>query len=254
MGLKQTYCGSETLAEIWGDFIDWEKRLKGPDVDFLINQLRIKLQETILDSSLGDGIDSVHLLQQGFRVASNEIDPDFIQKALENAEKHGVTLDISQHNWLEIDQHFLPNSFGGIICLGNSITYLFTKEEQLKALQNFQNLLSRGGRLIIDERNYQYLLDDREEILKGNFRYSRDYVYHGQKVHASPVSITDNEVIMEYKQIGTGKKGYLRLYPFKKGELLDLLRQVDFSEIRQFSDYEPGYNSQSDFHQYVCIK
>ncbi len=39
MTLKQTNFGSETLVEIWGDFIDWEKRLEGPDANFLINQL-----------------------------------------------------------------------------------------------------------------------------------------------------------------------------------------------------------------------
>lgn len=245
---------SETLAEIWGDFIDWGKRVEGLDSEFLITQLRDQTREQILDASLGDGIDSIHLLKRGFRVTSNEIDEAYIRKTKTNARQHGVTLDLTQHNWLEFDEHFLPETFGGIICLGNSITYLFQREEQLKALRNFHKSLKPGGRLIIDERNYQYFLDCREEILAGNFRYSGDYVYHGQKVHAHPIEISDDLVVMEYEHTQTKQKGYLHLYLFKRGELMSLLREAGFSDVVQYSDYEAGYNPEADFHQYVCTK
>src|SRR5512136_2855798 len=129
--------GSETLAEMWGDFIDWSKRLEGPDAEFLISQLRSCIKDQVFDAALGDGINSIQLQQQGFRVVSNEIDPAFVRKALQNAESHGRTLTITSHDWLEIEKHLLPDSYGGVICLGNSLTYLTTNEEQLRALRNF---------------------------------------------------------------------------------------------------------------------
>jgi len=245
---------SETLAEMWGDFIGWEQRLEGPDADFLIDQVRINIKDNVLDAALGDGINTVQLQKQGFRVTGNEIDPAFIRKALQNAAKYGQTLTITRYNWLDLDKHFLSDTFGSIVCIGNSLTYLPTNEGQQQALRNFKHILKPDGRLIIDERNYQYILDNREEILAGNFRYSGLYVYHGQKVHAHPVSIANDEVIMEYAHQETGTKGYLKLYPFKKDELLTLLRQSGFSDVQQFSDYTPGYNDEADFHQYVCIK
>lgn len=245
---------SETLAEMWGDFIDWSQRLEGPDAQFLTDQLRTCTRDEVFDAALGDGINSIQLQQQGFSVTSNEIDAAFIRKALQNAEKHGKTLVVTSHDWLEIHEYFLPDTYGAVICLGNSLTYLKSEEEQLKALQNFIRILKPRGRLIVDERNYQYFLENREEILTGNFRYSGKYVYHGQKVHTHPISITDTEVIMEYTHLETGKKGYLKLYPFKKGELLALLKQSGFSDVQQYSDYQPGYNAEADFHQYVCIK
>ena len=245
---------SKILAELWGDFVGWDERIDGADLRFLTGQLIGATRKKILDASLGDGVDSIGLLKEGFKVTSNEIDVDYIRKALENSRKEGITLDLTQHNWLDIDKHFSPNSFGSIICMGNSLTYLFDHNDQLTALQNFKTILQPNGRLIIDERNYQYFLDERKKILEGDFRYSGNIVYHGKKVHARPTEITDSLVVMEYEHEETGLKGYLHLYPFKKDELLGLLREAGFSEIEQYSDYEPGYNPEADFYQYVCTK
>jgi SAM-dependent methyltransferase len=245
---------SEVLAELWGDFVGWNERIQGIDLEFLTRQLIGQIRERILDASMGDGVDSISLLKKGFRVTSNEIDEAYIRKALENSRRQGVALDLTEYDWLDIDNHFSPDSFGGIICMGNSLTYLFNRDDQLKALQNFRSILKSDSQLIIDERNYQYFLDEREEILEGNFRYSGNIIYHGRKVHARPIEITDDLVVMEYEHAETGYKGYLHLYPFKKNELLGLLEETGFSDIKQYSDYEPGYNPEADFHQYVCKK
>jgi SAM-dependent methyltransferase len=245
---------SEILAEMWGDFIDWSQRLEGPDAQFLIEQLRNSVKGAVLDAALGDGINTIQLQRQNFKVTSNEIDDAFLQKALQNAKRHETTLNVTNHDWRDMDKHLPPESFGSVICLGNSLTYLFTEAEQLKALKNFRGLLKQGGRLIVDERNYQYVLDNRDQILAGDFRYSGKYVYHGQKVHTCPISISDDKIMMEYAHSETGKKGYLTLYPFKKGELLEFTRQAGFADVTQFSDYAPGYNPEADFHQYVCVK
>jgi len=108
--------------------------------------------------------------------------------------------------------------------------------------------------LVIDERNYQYILDSREKILQGDFQYSGNYVYCGDKVHGKPIEISDERVKMEYTDERTEKKGYLVLYPFRRGEVKNLLAKIGFASIEQFSDYKVGENHSADFYQYVCIK
>jgi len=242
---------SKALVDLWGEFIDWEKRRLGEN-GFLTSKLRQYECEKIFDACLGEGVDSIHLLKEGFDVTSNDIDLLFIKKAYENAKE--VTLKVTQHDWRELDKHFVGESFDAVCCLGNSLTYLFNKEGRLKTLRNFRHMLKEGKILIIDERNYQYMLDKRDEILEGKFRYSGKYVYCGRHVHGRPIEIFNDKVRMEYTDERTGQKAHLVFYPFKRDELFELIKEAGFEVIDQFSDYEKGYNPDADFYQYVCMK
>ena len=244
---------SQNLVEMWREFIDWEKRRVGED-GFLVKQFKQHNIKKVFDASLGDGCDSVYLLKEGFDVTSNEIDNVFLEKARLNAKEDGVELKLTYLDWRNLDKELEEESFDAVICLGNSLTYLFKQKDQLQALDQFKRLLKKGGVLIVDERNYQYILDNKEEILKGNFKYSGDYVYCGDKVHGVPVEITDNKVKMEYTHSENGKKGYLVLYPFKRGDVKGLLEKTGFSTIQQFSDFQEGEKLEADFYQYVCVK
>ncbi|MBI5135288.1 class I SAM-dependent methyltransferase [Candidatus Uhrbacteria bacterium] len=239
------------LANIWGEFIDWEKRRKGEN-GFLVRALQEYGAKTVLEASLGDGCDSIYLIKQGFDVTSNELDSVFRETAIENARKENVDLKITTLDWRALDAQFSNNHFDAVILLGNSITYLFTKQDQLAALRQFKKILKLDGVLIIDERNYQYILDHRNEIAAGKFEYSGKYVYCGERVHARPIEIHDDSVIFEYRHQETGERGTLTMYPFKRGELRQRLRESGFVSIQQFSDYKEGENGKADFYQYVC--
>ena len=245
---------SGVLVEMWTDFINWEKRRKGEN-GFLTEQLRRFNCKRVFDACLGDGADSIYLIKEGFEVVSNDLDKLFIEKAKKHAEKAGVNLNITEFNWLELNKKLEKESFDAVLCLGNSLTYLFKREEQLKAIGNFYRLLRKGSILIIDERNYQQLLDKRKEIVEeGKFPYSGKYVYCGDKVHGKPVEISEGKIKMQYTDERTGKKEHLILYPFKRNELLHLLEKAGLKKIEKFSDYQKGENQEADFYQYVCIK
>ena len=243
---------SPALAEIWGEFIDWRKRRKG-EKGFLTKVLDENHCRKIMDASLGDGCDSIFLLRQGFDVTSNEVDSLFIEKALSNARKNGVKLSITNFDWRVFGKKFREESFDAVILLGNSLTYLFSGKERVKTLSAFKNMLTSGGVLLIDERNYWYMLDRRKEILGGKFKYSGKAVYCGKKVHARPVEIQENKITMRYTH-ENGLQGFLKLYPFKKDELFQELRQSGFDEITRYSDYAKGFDANADFFQYVAIK
>src|SRR3990167_8393189 len=159
---------SQNLVSMWREFIDWEKRRKGED-NFLVNQFHTRNVKKVFDASLGDGCDSIYLLKQGFDVTSNEIDKTFLNKALENAKVENVELKITSLDWRTLDSELVEANFDAVICLGNSLTYLFSEKDQLGALRQFKRILKSGGILIVDERNYQYILDNRKKIMRGDF-------------------------------------------------------------------------------------
>ncbi len=250
--MKENY-NSKDLVEMWDGLIDWKKRREGEN-GFLIKQLQKHNARKIFDAALGDGCDSIYLIKQGFDVTSNEIDLVFREKALQNAKANDVELRITCSDWRDLSKEVTPEFFDAVVILGNSLTYLFTREAQVKALEQFRRILKPGGVLIVDERNYQGILDKRKKILGGDFHYSGKYVYCGDRVHGRPIEISDDSVKFEYIDERNGKKAYLTMYPWKRGELRELLLQAGFGSIEQYSDYRPGENNEADFYQYVCVK
>lgn len=242
---------SKIIAGMWNDFVNAKKRMQseGP---FLLEHLGMRRR--VFDACLGTGADSIFLLKNGYGVTSNELDRHFIPRAVENSRKEGVRLDVVSHDWRELTVHLATESFDAVICLGNSLTYLFDRADQLRALRNFFSIMEEAGVLLLDVRNYEYMLREREAILgRREFRYSGRYVYCGtDKVQVLPVEITSGRIRLEFLHLQTRKKGHLLVYPFGLDELRGLLKDAGFSGVSLFSDYRPGFDSSADFYQFVC--
>ena len=239
------------FVKIWKDYIDWEKRRKGED-GWLVKELKKHNCQKIFDSSLGDGCDSIYLIKNGFDVASNDIDELIIQKAFENAKKENVQLNITNLDWRELTKEIPEQSFDAVLCLGNSLTSLLRPKDQIAVLKQFYAILKDRGILIIDERNYQYILDNRDKVLKGDYRYSGKYLYCNKCVRSRWIQIEDNKVKYEIYDERTNERAFFTLYPFKRGELRKFLEKAGFQKIEQYSDYQPGDNPKADFYFYVC--
>lgn len=241
------------LVSMWDDFIDWPAR-RATEKGFLERAFERRWITRVFDACCGTGCDSIHLLRQGLQVTSNEIDPVFRRKARENAERNGVRLRLTAHDWRDIKLE--DASFDAVTCLGNSLCYLFDRNDRLKALAEFRRLLRTRGLLIIDERNFQRIFDNRDAILADPRSYTVSHVYCGKEVIGYPIEIEDGRVVMEYLDTRNGKNAHLVLYPFKQGELRQLLIDAGFRPERviTFSDYKQGHNPRADFYQYICVR
>ncbi|MFH0737651.1 MAG: class I SAM-dependent methyltransferase [Candidatus Micrarchaeota archaeon] len=244
-GSSASLRNQERIAKMWPAFVDIEKRKK-LEVPFILRNLH-KPDPDVFDSCLGCGATTMGLRMAGVeRVVSNEIDPEMRAVALSEAAKRGLELDVVSSDW-----RTLPPSFHGrfdlVTCLGNSLTYLFGHDEQMKALRGFLALLSSDGILLIDERNYP-------RILEGRFSHSGDYVYCGiGRVACRPVHISDGLVVMEYELLGSGERAYLDLYPFKRGELVALMTEAGFKDIRTYGDYKEQFDPrETEFFTYAA--
>ena len=222
---------------------------------FLLSVLkeRVPAGACVLDAAVGVGHDAIYLAKQGYPVHGNDIDKDALKLARKNAKRAGAKIVFTGVNWLDFRLYNVY--YGVVLCLGNSLTYLFDKDQQLQALKNFRNKLDVPDcTLVIDERNYQYMFDHAREIERRRFRYPGVYALSKKDVHLTPLAIKEGEVIMRAASRQTGHTLDLKFYPFKRNEMLSLLRETGFRRIEQFSDYIPGFNPNADFYQYVCTK
>lgn len=240
------------IAHIFRDFVHFEQR-KRTEIPFLEEQLECFKKPLVLDACLGTGVTSIGLLQKRYAVRSNEIDTAFCAVATEEAATHGVSLDLLCYDWRDLG-HGFPQTFDALLCLGNSITLIHDKEERVKVLGSFYDVLKLGGKCIIDQRNYPalFLADT------SGFRYfwSGNIVYCGkQHVVAHPVTITPDIVRMKYTHRLSGKFFHYDMYPFKKGELEEELKQAGFSSVKTVGDYQQEFDpTKVEFLTHICKK
>ena len=270
---------SARLAREWMDFVNCEKRMEkeGPlFLDVLMNKYKKTGNSfVIFDAAVGTGCESIYFVKKGIRVISNEVNPTFQIIANKNAKNEGLNLEITSWDWRELDMEF-KERYGDlkvnmVLLLGNSFCHLLNKKDILRSLINIKSILSPGGALVIDERNFDYILKNEDEILKDpirNFRYRGDVIYCGETVKGVPTSIDKdrNVVVFSYYQVPQSDQGEinseknikdnfiddLQMYPFKYDELKNLLERAGFVNIDRYSDFKHEYNKDSDFFIYVA--
>lgn len=107
----------------------------------------------------GTGFRSIRLLKAGFDVISADDSPEMLAQAFENGRRAGFILRTIQADWRWLSRD-IHNKFDAVICLGNSLPHLFSEKDSRKALAEFYAPLTHDGVLILDQRNYDGILDN----------------------------------------------------------------------------------------------
>ncbi|MBN1385499.1 class I SAM-dependent methyltransferase [Candidatus Woesearchaeota archaeon] len=242
------------LASMWEEFVGKRSEM---EKEFYRSILCAHDCNRIFDAATGTGDDSIDLILAGFDVTSNEINEDLRIKSHKKAGESGVELVFTSYDWRKLPGDMI-HQYDGMICLGNSLTILRHPGEQAKALRKMRRSLRDGGVLIVDQRNYDYILDSREDIINNGLRFKYEIRYCGKTIRARPCSIRDNLVVMEYvdnkARQGPAFPPILKMYPFRFHELRAQIINSGFRDVTSYSDLELGYNRDADFHQHVCVK
>ena len=224
---KQEYV--QGFVDKWDELIDWDSRAR-TEGDFFINHLRQQGKTDILDVATGTGFHSVRLAEAGFDVVSADGSPEMLWKAFDNARARGKILRTVQADWrwLNRDVH---NKFDAVICLGNSFTHLFSEHDRRKALAEFYAALRHDGVLILDQRNYDAILDDK------NYQTKHTYYYCGEDIEARPVHVDPGLARFQYK-FPDGSEYHLNMFPLRKNYTRRLMREVGFQKIDTYGDFQ----------------
>jgi glycine/sarcosine N-methyltransferase len=235
----------QSFVEKWDELIDWEGRARS-EGDFFIRHLRQQGAHKVLDVATGTGFHSVQLLKAGFEVTSADGSPQMLARAFDNARDHGNILRTVQADWrwLNRDVH---DYYDAVICLGNSFTHLHDENDRRKALAEFYATLRHDGILIIDQRNYDAILDHQVAP-------KHNYYYCGENVRAQPEHVDESLARFRYEFPG-GHVYHLNMFPLRKGYVRRLLREVGFQRVTTYGDFKETYHeSEPDFFIHVAEK
>ncbi len=240
----QEYVGG--LVDKWDELIDWHGRARG-EGGFFIDQLRSRGARRVLDAATGTGFHSVRLLDEGFDAVSADGSPQMLAKAFRNGMEHGgqvLRTVNADWRWLTRD---VEGGFDAVICLGNSFTHLFDEHDRRKALAEFYSVLKHDGVLILDQRNYDAVLD-------GDGTSEHTYYYCGEQVAAVPEHVDEGLARYRYG-FPDGSEYHLNMYPLRKDYTRGLLRDVGFQRIDTYGDFQESYaDSDPDFFIHVAEK
>lgn len=240
---KEEY--AKSFVEKWDQLIDWEGRAKA-EGEFFIEQLRAHGARKVLDVATGTGYHSVQLLKAGFEVTSVDGSATMLAKAFENAHRHGYILRTIQADWRWLNKN-VHDLYDAVICLGNSFTHLHNENDRRKALAEYYATLRHEGILILDQRNYDAILDKQIEP-------SHQYYYCGEDVSATPEHVDDSLARFRYS-FADGSTFHLNMFPLRRAYVQRLMKEVGFQRVTTYGDFQETYREKEpDFFIHVAEK
>jgi SAM-dependent methyltransferase len=233
------------FVDKWDELIDWESRAES-EGSFFIDLLKERGARNILDVATGTGFHSVRLIKAGFEVVSVDGSISMLKKAHDNGWKHKYVLRTvyADWRWLNRDVH---GEYDAIVCLGNSFTHIFNERDRRKALAEFYAMLKHDGILILDQRNYDYMIDH-------GFKSKHKFYYCGDNVTAEPEHV--DEGLARFKYTFPDKSEYyLNMYPLRKDYTRRLMHEVGFQKVETYGDFQETYrDDEPDFFVHVAEK
>jgi glycine/sarcosine N-methyltransferase len=235
---------SEAFVSRWDELIDWKKRAQG-EGHFFIDQLLKNGACTVLDVSTGSGFHAVQLRKAGFKVRASDGSPSMVARARANVVRDGLDIAVECCDWLDLDPREL-GIFDAVLCLGSSLCHVFGEQARIAVLERFRALLSPGGVLIVDQRNFQ-------AILGGHFTPSGRYYYCGNTVNVRLGEVNERVCEFVYTFKPDDATYRLRVAPVRPRQLRMELQSAGFEDVQSFGDFKALYDPmRADFIVHVA--
>jgi len=235
----------EGFVDKWDELIDWDARAAS-EGQFFIDLLKKRNKKTVLDVATGTGFHSVQLLKAGFQVTSVDGSAEMLAKAFENGRKRDMILKTAHADWRWLNRD-IHGKYDAIVCLGNSFTHIFNEKDRRRALAEFYAALKHDGILILDQRNYDAIMDI-------GFDSKHKYYYCGDKVTAEPEYVDDSLARFQYT-FPDGSQYHLNMFPLRQKYVRRLMHEVGFQDIKTYGDFEENFSElEPDFLVHVAEK
>lgn len=221
-----------SFVDRWDSLIDWTRRAQG-ESGFFVDTLKRFGARHILDAATGTGYHSVSLLDAGFDVVSVDGSGAMLQRAFRNGADRGHVLRTIKTDWRDLGRA-IDRRFDAVVCLGSSFPHLFSDAARRKTLAEFYAALKHDGVLILDQRNF-------DAILQKRYKSSGNYYYCGQSANVSVDHADDSLVRFKYN-FADGDHYCLEVFPLKLEETRKLLFDAGFQKVTTYGDFKEDFD------------
>ena len=131
-------------CELWENAVQAEWTSK--EVDFLVQQMNVEKDATLLDIPCGFGRHAIELAKRGFALTGVDISTRFVKNLNEKVKAENLNIQVIKADVLELK---LKQQFLGAICMGNSFGY-FDFDKMKVFVETVAAALTKGARFIIN--------------------------------------------------------------------------------------------------------
>ncbi len=218
----------DNLAGEYDSMTGFDKRFvhERPFFNLLVQRFGIT---TALDAGAGTGFHSLLLGQLGVHMMAMDVSNKMLERVKAHAKDLHLKIDIVESTFQDMP-HRLNKKFDAVVCMGNSLPHLLTREELVQSLKNFSAVLRPGGILFIQILNYARILTSRERIQSvkeaGAITFVRFYEFHEESVVFNILRLKKKEGRLIHKLDS------VKLRPILKPELTNALHEAGFDDLR----------------------
>lgn len=112
--------------------------------------------DKVLDLACGEGTFALAMAKEGYKVTGVDLSPEMLRLAKEKAEKENAAIDFVNRDMRELT---FDAEFDLVTCWFDSLNYLLTPQDLLKAFQGAAKALKPDGYFIFDIRTSYGLMD-----------------------------------------------------------------------------------------------
>jgi glycine/sarcosine N-methyltransferase len=232
------------LGPDYDRMVAWGARLTREDA-FFRRLFESEGTRTVLDAACGTGMHAIAFARAGLRAAGVDLSPVMINQARRNAEDAGVSVDFHVAGFGGV-RAVLPGPFDAVTCVGNSLPHLATDGDLIACLTDFHDILAPGGLLVIQNRNYDMLLRERQRVAPVAARGSGDGETLFLRItdYPPPGAVPDDAItftIVTLTRTGSAWRQSVQSTPMRalRGSVLgDALTDAGFPEPRFYGSYD----------------
>ncbi len=224
----------DAFAGDYDRFVNWKNRLTY-ELPFLMEQIGTPEQGRVLDAACGTGQHAIALAQRGYAIAGADLSEPMVEQARLHACQAGVTVQFEAAGFGSLSETFGTGGFHALLCLGNSLPHLLSHAALDSALLDFATCLQPGGRLVIQNRNFDAVLENRQRWMGPEAAHEGDKDWLFVRFYDfEPDGLITFNILSLHRTGGSPWQQQLlqtRLLPQRKTDLVDALHRAGFGRV-----------------------
>jgi len=229
----------DTFSSDYDRFVSWPGRLEY-EMPFL--QSLLPPGSRLLDAACGTGMHAIELARRGYRASGADLSAPMIARARENASRAGQNVDFKAAGFGGLAQAF-GGGFDALLCLGNSIPHLIHLADLRAALGDFAASLRPGGILVLQNRNFDAVLQNRARWMEPQAHREGDAEWLFLRFYDYLPDGLIQFNILTLKR-GAPQAAWAQtqqstlLTPWQQAELTAALQEAGFEQIASYGDMQ----------------
>lgn len=225
----------DSFSNDYDRFVNWQARLSA-EIPFIRQQMAsLPAHAKILDAACGTGMHTIALAQAGYQVSGADLSAGMIERARANSMAAGLELEFGIAGFGDLGQFFGRQQFSTLFCLGNSLPHVADLIALQEALADFAACLQPGGFLLLQNRNFDVILNERQRWMEPqNYLQGEEEWLFLRFYDFNPDGTIQFNILTLYRRASNEwvqRISSTALYPLHQHLLLEALDFAGFKEI-----------------------